>query len=177
LNDPEHTEVEMVEILDLIMKRRSVRRFTGGPVPKESLILALRAAMSAPSANNRRPWSFVVVTGRDRIEALSRAHPYANFGADAGAVILPFGRKAGYAWFDQDMAAATENLLIAVAGVGLGATWCGMDDAGQPEIRRLAGLPDDQFVFALIPVGIPAEAKPPRTQYEDDRVHWETYRA
>ena len=44
-------------------------------------------------------------------------------------------------------------------------------------IRPLVGLPEDQFAFALVPVGIPAEEKPPRTQYEESRVHWERYSA
>jgi len=59
----------------------------------------------------------------------------------------------------------------------LGATWCGMDEDRQHGIRPLVGLPDDQFVFALIPVGIPAEEKPARTQYDENRVHWNEYGA
>ena len=73
------------------------------------------------------------------------------------------------------MAAATENLLIAVADLGLGATWCGMDDEKQSAIRTLVGLPEDQFVFALIPVGVPAEVPAPRTPFEASRVHWERF--
>jgi len=109
------------------------------------------------------------------VRALCAAHPHASFGVDAGAVILPFGRKEGYGWFDQDMAAATENLLIALANLGLGATWCGMRDAYQPAIRELVGLPEDQYVFALIPVGVPAEEKEQRLDYEEERVFWESY--
>ncbi|GAB4305436.1 MAG: nitroreductase family protein [Candidatus Bipolaricaulota bacterium] len=166
----------MDDVLQMIMRRRSVRQFTGEPVPKEKIITALQAAMAAPSGMNRQPWRFVVVTNKEKIAALCRAHGHASFGVNAGAVILPFGRKEGEKWFDQDMAAATENLLIALANLGLGATWCGMDDARQGAIRSLVGLSEDQFVFALIPVGIPAEEKAPRTQYDENRVHWEAYR-
>jgi len=170
-------EVEMDDCLQVIMRRRSIRRFTGEPVPKEKIITALKAAMAAPSGMNRQPWSFLVVTKKETIAELCRAHSHAGFGVDAGAVILPFGVKEGQKWFDQDMAAATENLLIALANLGLGATWCGMDEDRQHGIRPLVGLPDDQFVFALIPVGIPAEEKPARTQYDENRVHWNEYRA
>ncbi len=131
--------------------------------------------MSAPSARNLRPWSFLVATERSQIAALCRAHPYAGFGAEAGAVILPFGSKRDHKWFDQDMAAATENLLIAIADLGLGATWCGMDEERQSAIRALVELPEDQFVFAMIPVGVPAEVPEPRTQFEASRVHWDRY--
>jgi len=165
----------MKDVLEVIGRRRSIRRFTAAPVEREKLVAALKAAMAAPSAHNSRPWRFIVVTEKKRVQALCRAHPHASFGVDAGAVILPFGKKEGYEFFDQDMAAATENLLIALANLGLGATWCGMRDAYQPGIRELVGLPADQYIFALIPVGVPAEEKEPRIDYEDERVFWEGY--
>jgi len=166
----------MNDALRWITQRRSIRQFTGDPVPREKLTAALQAAMAAPSAQNLRPWRFVVITDKATRAALAKAHPYAGFAADAGAIILPFGKKEGSAWFDQDMAAATENLLIAISGLGLGATWCGLDEALQDRIRPLVGIPDDLYLFALIPVGVPAEEKPARTQYDEARVHWERYR-
>jgi len=165
----------MENILGLIERRRSIRKFTGSPVDRDKLVLALKAAMAAPSANNARPWRFIVVTDKATVQALCRAHPYASFGVDAGAVILPFGKKKGYEFFDQDMAAATENLLIAIANLGLGATWCGMRDAYQRKVREIVGLPDDQYIFALIPVGVPAEEKGPRNDFAEERIYWEGY--
>lgn len=162
-------------IIERIMARRSIRRFSGDRVDPDVIRQALRAAMAAPSANNGRPWHFVVVTEPETIRELCSRHPYAGFGKEAGAVILPFGRKTEAKWFDQDFAAATENLLLALANLGLGATWCGMDDAKQASIREPVDLPEDQYVFALIPIGVPAEEKAPRTQYEESRVHWQRY--
>ncbi|MDD5220298.1 MAG: nitroreductase family protein [Candidatus Bipolaricaulis sp.] len=159
-----------------ILQRRSIRRFTGDPVSREKIVTALQAAMAAPSARNLQPWSFLVVTDKASRAAIAKAHPYAGFAADAEAVIIPFGNKADSPWFDQDMAAATENLLLAIAGLGLGATWCGLDDTLQDRVRALVGIPDGLCPFALIPVGVPAEEKSARTQYDEARVHWETYR-
>jgi len=164
----------MDQVLEFIMKRRSVRAFTGESFAKEKLEIALKGAMAAPSAHNGRPWQFLVVTDLDRVKAICAAHPYAKFGEQAGAVILPFGVKADYRWFDQDMAAATENLLLALANLGLGATWCGMPEELQADVRAVVDLPEDLFFFALVPVGVPSETVEPRTQYEAQRVHWET---
>ena len=50
-----------------------------------------------------------------------------------------------------------------------------MSDERQEAVRALVGLPEDLYVFALIPVGVPAEEKSARTQYEPERVHWEQY--
>lgn len=163
------------DVLQFITTRRSIRRFTGEPVERAKLEIALKAAMAAPSGNDSKPWEFVVVTDQRKVRTICEAHPYAKFGANAGAVVVPFGRKEGYRWFDQDMGAATENLLIALANLGLGATWCGMSDDRQTAVRKLTGIPDDLYVFALIPVGVPAEVKPARTQYEPERVHWEQF--
>jgi nitroreductase len=163
------------DVLQFITVRRSIRQFTGGPVDRAKLEIALKAAMAAPTARNSQPWQFVVVTDQENVRAVCETHPYAKFGADAGAVVLPFGKKEGYPWFDQDMGAATENLLIALANLGLGATWCGMSDERQEAVRALVGLPEDLYVFALIPVGVPAEEKPARTQYKPERVHWERF--
>jgi nitroreductase len=163
------------DVLRFIAKRRSVRRFTGEPVEREKLDIALKAAMAAPSASNARPWEFLVVMDRERVQAICQAHPYAQFGVDAAAVILPFGKKEGYRWFDQDMGAATENLLVALANLGLGATWCGMPDEMQETISKLVEFPKDLYIFALIPVGVPAAEVPARTQYEPKRVHWEQF--
>jgi len=165
----------MDQVLQFITKRRSVRAFTGEPVPREKLEIALKAAMAAPSARNSQPWHFLVVTERERIQALCAAHPYASFGDKAGAVILPFGRKAESRWFDQDMGAATENLLLALANLGLGATWCGMPAELQADVRTVVGIPEGLTFFALIPVGVPAESVEPRTQYRAERVHWEEH--
>ena len=163
------------QVLQFIAARRSVRSYTGEPVPRPDLEVALRAAMAAPSARNSQPWRFLVITEPARIQAVCRAHPYAKFGENAGAVILPFGKKSGYQWFDQDMAAATENLLLALANLGLGATWCGMSAERQADVRSIIPLPDDLFYFALIPVGVPAEIVEPRSQYDESRVYRESY--
>ncbi|MCD5417431.1 nitroreductase family protein [Candidatus Bipolaricaulota bacterium] len=160
-------------VLGFITKRRSIRRFTGAEIGQKKLETILKAAMAAPSANNKQPWRFLVVTQKEKIVALCKAHPYAGFGVDAGAVIIPFGLKEGYKWFDQDMAAATQNLLLSAANLGLGATWCGMDDARQTAMRKIVNLPDQQYAFALIPIGVPSEEKPARTQYDKTKVHWE----
>jgi len=166
----------MNDALHWITRRRSIRQFTGDPVPREKITAALQAAMAAPSARNLQPWNFVVVTDRETRAALAKAHPYAGFAVDAGAIVVPFGKKKGTRYFDQDMAAATENLLIAVAGLGLGATWCGLDNTLQDQVRPLLGVPDDLYLFALIPVGVPAEEKPARTQYDEAKVHWDKYK-
>jgi len=135
------------EVLDFITRRRSVRKFTGDPVPKEKIEILLKAAMAAPSARNRQPWEFLVITDREKIREVCTAHPYAKFGIDAGAVIIPLGKPAGNFYFFQDMAAAVENLLLAAAISGLvplGAAWT---RSARSSCGPFLGVPEDYWIF------------------------------
>ncbi len=168
-------ERDRKDVLDIIMKRRSIRKFTGEPVHEEDLVTLLKAGMSAPSSNNRRPWRYLVVTDPQKIRKISQAHPYARFAAKAGAIIIPFGVPDRRHYFFQDFGASVENILIAAAGIGLGATWCGMNRERQMLLRSITGLPERYWLFAVIPVGYPREGKPPRTQYDEAKVYWNRY--
>lgn len=167
--------------LGIIYKRRSVRAFTSEPVPRELLLELLRAAMAAPSAVNRQPWEFVVVTQLEQMRLLQNILPYGNYPAAAAVVVcgrpdLAQNEPDGNFWV-QDCCAATENLLIAAAGLNLGAVWTAVYPK-QALIRQVNGvLSIPSFVIPLnvILVGWPAEEKNPRTQFREDRVHWEQY--
>ncbi len=60
-----------MDTLDAIKQRRSIRRYTDEPVPREQLEEIIQAGRYAPSAENRQPWRFVVVTDRAVIARLS----------------------------------------------------------------------------------------------------------
>lgn len=61
-----------MELLDAIFGRRSVRRTTGEPLPRDLITRLLTAAMWAPSAHNRQPWRFAAVDDAETIERLAR---------------------------------------------------------------------------------------------------------
>ena len=163
----------MDERLSGIFSRRSIRVYTEEPVSETDLQGLLQAGMAAPSGSNRKPWHFVAVTDRETLRALAEAHPYGRMLARAGAAIAVCGDPAISAWWEQDCSAATENILIAAAALGLGAVWLGSH--GNPEreeaIRGVLGIPESVAVLSLLSIGHPAEEKAPRTQYDAGRVH------
>ena len=73
----------------------------------------------------------------------------------------------------QDCSAATENLLLAAVALGLGTVWLGVypRDERVSSVRPILGLPDHIIPLNLVSIGHPAEQKPPRTQYDESRVH------
>ncbi len=173
------TAQDPVALLDLILARRSIRRYEDRPVPDELVTRLLEAAMAAPSSDNERPWHFVLVTRRDLLDELAERHPYAGMLTGAPLCIVPCGDldlvpegEWGEYWV-QDVAAATQNLLLAATALGLGTVWCGVHPEKErvDMVRGVLGIPPRIVPFCLIPVGFPAEHKPPRTQYDATRVH------
>ena len=163
----------MDERLDIIFSRRSIRAYTDEPVEEEDIRSLLEAGMAAPSASNRKPWHFVVVTDRQVLRALADSHPYGKMIAEAAVGIAVCGETAVSDWWMQDCTAATENILLAVTGLGMGGVWLGCHARPEREkaVRDVLGIPKELGVLSLLSIGHPAEQKPARTQYDPARVH------
>ncbi len=159
--------------LALIFSRRSIRRYSGAPVSDEDVRSLLEAAMAAPSANDRQPWRFVLIRDREKLQRLAAVHPYGKMLAGAALAIAVCGDAAVSDWWVVDCAAATENILLAAAGLGLGGVWLGCHGRAEREeqIRRELGIPSTIGVLSLIALGHPAEHKEPRTQYDHAKIH------
>ena len=159
-----------------MLARRSIRKYTNEPVAPEQLQRLLEAAMAAPSANNGQPWHFVVVTVRENLNRLADLHPYGKMLYQAAACIAVCGEPENPYWV-QDCSAATENILIAAAELGLGTVWLGVHPRADREhsLRDALGLPPHITPLCLISIGHPAEEKEPRTQYDEARVHHERW--
>ena len=115
-----------METLLTILARRSIRRYTGEKVNGEAIQKVLEAGMAAPSAGNQQPWHFIVLDDRTVLDAVPEHHPHSSMIREAPVAILVCGdisaeKHQGY-WV-QDCAAATQNMLLAVTDLGLGAVW------------------------------------------------------
>lgn len=167
----------MCDVLDFIMKRRSIRKYTDKPIEDEQVITLLKAAMAAPSASDIRPWAFVVVRDAARRKALAELHQWSVMCAEAPLVIAVLGDPSASDHWVEDCSAAVENLLLAVAGLNLGAVWVAVYPRQEREahVRKVLNIPENLRVLCLIPIGHPAEEKPPRTRYEESKVHYERF--
>ena len=167
--------------LDPIFQRRSIRVYTEQPVEPEKLDLLLKAAMAAPSAMNCKPWEFVVITDPEKLAQFRKRLIFGNRNAPAAIVVcgnpsLSVNPAARLFWV-QDCSLAGENILIAASGLGLGTVWVGVHPVAEfvRIVREIAGLPKHVTPLGLIFVGYTAEKKQPRTQYDQNRVHWQKY--
>ncbi len=164
--------------IEIIFARRSIRAYTAEPVSKADLTKLLEAGMAAPSSRDLKPWHFVVVEDRATLERLAAAHERGRMLAGAGAAIAVCGDTAVSPQFwIQDCSAATENILVAATGLGLGAVWLGCHPREHRvrAIREVLAIPERFGILSLVSIGHPAEKKEPRTQYDEERVHHEKW--
>ena len=163
---------------DIINNRRSIRSYKADkPVTKEQLDRLLHAAMLAPSACNSRPWEFIAVTKREVLDDIARIHPYAGMCKTATAAIIVVAipqhdMPAGY--FPQDCGAATQNILLEAAALGLGTCWCGVypKEERMAEMARMFDIQEPKLPFCVIAIGVPDESPEQRGFFEAAKVRY-----
>lgn len=168
--------------LDFIFRRRSIRVYAPGEVSEATVTKLLEAAMAAPSAMTKDPWQFVVVRDKGTMSQLASLHPGAAMLSSAAMAIVVCGDletafECNLSYLLQDCSAATENLLLAAHGLGLGACWVGIHP-GEPLIKRvreLLALPASIIPVAVVSLGQPGEHQPPRTRFNAHHVHREKW--
>ena len=190
-----------MDFMDLVRKRRSVRKYKPDPVPEEKLKYVLEAARFAPSWANRQCWKYIIVTdealrkkivvrnvlpvpsagARQRMPNASRPVRPRNWAAQAPIIIVgcadptKSGNKDGKEYSLLDMEISMKHMLLAAAEQGLGTCWIG---AGFDEavVKEALGVPKEICVVALTPLGYPDEVTEPRPRknLEDitSRNHW-----
>ena len=162
-----------------IIGRVSVRQYSGEPVNADQLSAILHAAMSAPSGVNRQPWEFIVVDDPDLLARFADALPYAKMTAHAPVAIVVCGNRERFldgvddVLWEQDLSAASENILLAAHAIGLGGVWTCLyphDDRIAP-VRSILNIPDALIPFNLIPIGHPEHQHQPMDKWHPERVH------
>ncbi|MFH0738983.1 MAG: nitroreductase family protein [Candidatus Omnitrophota bacterium] len=180
--------------IEVIHSRKSVRNYTGVPATKEQLEILLKAGMAAPSAMDRRPWAFVVVTDEALLAKLADGLPSSKMITRAKAAIIVCGvieRQDGegqikiYKTLDdkvqnlwvQGCSAASENILLAAEAIGLGAVWTGMYPSKErmAHIRSTLGIPERVMPLNVIAVGNPTGVDRPKNKFDSSNIHWDKW--
>lgn len=162
-----------------ILNRVSVRKYEDKEVSPEQLSIILHAAMSAPSGVNRQPWEFLVIDDRNLLTKLGNALPYAKMTGSAPIAIMVCGNTGRFldgedsTLWQQDLSAASENILLAAHALGLGAVWtCLYPHQDRIEAARsILNIPDNLIPFNLIPVGYPENTHHPMQKWNPERIH------
>ena len=134
--------------------------------------------MAAPTTTNRRPWAFIVVTAPTGLARLRNGLPPVATALRWPCCLRQHARaprSRPRLWIK--LPAATQNILLAATGLGLGAVWIGVHPIAplRWHVAKTLELPKWLRPLAVVHIGHPAESKSPRTQYEEAAVHWQLF--
>ena len=170
-----------------IKERRSVRKFSDTPVPRELLKEIVEVARFAPSWKNTQIARYIVIDDREKIASLATEKCVYGFSyniktiINAPAVVLltfiegrsgfekdgSFSTPKGDGWQMFDAGIAAQTFCLEAYEKGLGSVILGYFD--EDEIKKVIDIPDNQHIGAVIPVGFPMEGDipaPPRKDVE-----------
>ena len=141
-------------LIDLLRKRRSVRRFDGRPVEEEKIETLIEAVLRSPSSRGLHPWEFVVVRDREMLSRLAQAKPHgASFIKNAPLAIAVCADPAKCDVWVEDCSIAAILLHLAATDLGLGSCWVqirlrehGDGRMAQEYVADLLGLPQGMEV-------------------------------
>jgi nitroreductase len=171
-----------METWDAIRARRNVRTYQDRPLAAGDLDRILEAGRRSPSASNRQPWDFVVVTDRSQLQKLTTVWRGARHLAEAAAaVVMTLGQpeEERYLTIDQyDLGQATMAMMLAATDLGVGSGHSAIGD--QEACRRILAIPEDRICAYMLALGYPADrplqpiAHPDRRPFDEviHRGHW-----
>ena len=162
--------------MNSIFHRTSVRKYTEQPVEQEKIEKILRAGMAAPSAMNQQPWEFYVVENKEVLEKLSKCSQYAGSVEKSAVTFVVCYRndslRADYR--EIDCTACTENMLLEIDHLGLGAVWIGIAPIRErmDDVAKVLDMPENLSAFALIACGYPESIREQQDRFEENRIHY-----
>jgi nitroreductase len=146
-----------VMAIEMVLNRRSIRRYEKKEIPKEILEKILEAGRQAPSAANRQPVHFIVITEEKLKQALAQGR-YNKFIKDAPITIIGCANRGPILtrrWSIVDTTIALQNMVIAAWTMGIGSCWIG--DFKEKQVKELLQIPRHWKIVALITFGYPTE--------------------
>jgi nitroreductase len=147
--------------MDLVKKRRSIRRYKSTPLSEKDLEVILEAARLAPSWGNRQCWQYIIVTDQSIKKKLAEAgEKWIN---EAPVIVVACanpkasGHKPNMDYFMLDIGISFEHLILAATNLGIGTCWIGAFD--EKAVKEALGVPGEIRVVAYTPLGYPREKK------------------
>ncbi len=168
----------MDKFQNLLVGRRSIRKFTAVPLPPDSVKQILEAALISPSSKGKQPWQFIIVENK---ETLKNLYECKDFGATPLltcplAIVVAADPSASDAWI-EDASIAAIDMQLQAADCGLGSCWVQIRGRyrkdGSPSedfVKTQLGIPDDMRILCIVAFGHKDESRKP---YDLERCKWE----
>lgn len=167
-----------MNIHDLLVKRRSIRKYTDRKLSPEAVKMILEAALLCPTSKSARAWQLVVVEDHDTLTRLADCKPAGaiSVGRCPFAVVVTVDSTKSEAWI-EDASVAAFAMQLQAADLGIGSCWVQVrgrntaDGATSDEhVRGVLDIPDDCPVLCIVTFGYPDEERKPQ---DTEKLKWE----
>lgn len=157
----------MNPVMQVILSRRSIRKFTDQPISTEILEMILKSAYHAPSGHNLQSWKFTVLTKEQDIQKLksvtketAKAKKVNFYGWENPKVLILISNDNRNQYGCQDASCAAENIMLAASSYGIGSVWLNplmtlRDVSPVKELLDEYKIPERHTVWAAIALGYP----------------------
>lgn len=165
-----------MELYNALLNRRSIRKYSDKELPNGVIDYLLKSAMYAPSAMNNQAWQFVVVNQREKLDDIFKIIPQEMLKSAKAAILVcgDFNLEKNIDYIQQNCSAATQNILLAAHGLGLGSCWIGVYPVKETisGLQKLFNLPEYVIPITLVSLGYPAENPVAEERYKGEKVHF-----
>ena len=165
-----------MDTFQAISRRASVREYSNKPIPRDLLEKLIDAGRRAPTARCVEPWEFIIITDKKMLSKIADiVAPNGAFIREAAAAIVTVCQDTKY--YLEDGCAATENMLIEAAELGLGGCWIAGDKKPYcSEMLSLLATPEGLKLVSIISLGWPKKEYTQRKNRQlKDVIHWEKF--
>ncbi|MDD3221358.1 MAG: nitroreductase [Clostridia bacterium] len=174
-----------MDLMQMMMNRRSVRKYAGERIPEQTIDKILMAGLMSPSGRNAKPWEFILIRDKATLKKLSKARVGAAKmleNADAAVVVIANPEKTDV-WI-EDCSIAMANMHLMADSLGVGSCWIQgrlreAEDGRTTEeyICDLLSIPESYSLEAILSLGMPKQHPDAHIADEADKgkIHKEKY--
>lgn len=163
---------------NLLVNRRTTRRYTDEPLTPDQVKTILEAALMAPAGKRKNPWQFVVVEDKQMLSQLSKSKEHGSGPIEGAALaIVVLGNPYISDTWVEDCSIASVLMQLTCEDLGLGSCWVQIRNrftadgrSSEDVVRGLLNIPEEMQVLSIISIGHKAEEKKP---FNTDELHWE----
>ena len=159
-------------LLSLIKKRRSIRKYKNKKVEQEKIDKIIQAALLSPSSHSSCPWQFIAVEDKKLLSQLSfsKMHGSAFLSNTPLGIVVTADQNLSDVWI-EDASIASTLIMLTVHWLGLGSCWIQIrkrmhseTKTAEEHIREILKIPKNVNVLSIIAIGYPDEKKMPKSE-------------
>ena len=168
----------MKNLREILMQRRSIRKYTTDLITKDEQKSILEAGLMAPTSKNSRPWNFIVVDDKETLEQLGKCNKFGamSVAGCAMAVVVVADSSLSEAWI-EDCSIAAAFMQLRVEELGMGSCWVQIRErmfdentTAQQYVKNLLSIPEEMEVECILTIGHKAEERKP---LDPEKALWE----